>query len=456
MKIIILGAGQVGGSVAAYLAREGNDVALIDRSEERLNALGGLPVRMVSGHAAHPETLVRAGIEDADMILAVTDSDETNMVACQVARALFNTPRRLARVRGADFQMHTGLFAPDAMPVDFIISPERLITRFIGELIALPGVLQSLDFAEGRACLAAVRADHGGPMIGHELGSLKIRLPATNARVVAIFRRDHALVPDGMTKIEAGDEVFFVAARADIVAIVAAFRRPDRAYGRIFIAGGGNIGRRLAEMLEPHHRVKLIEHDARRCRALAETLERTMVLHGDAADESLLREENIERADVFCAVTNDDESNILACLLAKRLGARKVIALVNNPAYVDIIQGGGIDIAVSPGQVTIGALLTHIRRGDVVAVHALRRGAAEAIEAIAHGDTGTSLVVGRRLGALPLPAGTTIGAITRGERLIFPHHDTVVEPEDHIILFLADKLRVPEVERLFQVGLAFL
>ncbi len=456
MRIIILGAGQVGGGIADFLAREGNDITLVDRSAERLADLAGPGIRVLAGHAAHPETLIQAGIEDADMILAVTDSDETNMVACQVARTLFNTPKRLARVRAPDFHGRPGLFGPDGVPVDFIISPEQLVTTFIVDLIDQPGALQSLDFAGGRARLVAARADHGGALIGHELASIRLRLPAIGLRVVAIFRRGRALAPDGRVRIEVGDEVFLVAARADITAVTTLFRRVRRDHGRVFIAGGGNIGKRLAEMLEPRYRVKLIERDGARCRALAETLERTMVLHGDAVDESLCIEENIERANVFCAVTNDDETNILAAMQAKRLGARRVLALVNNPAYVDIIQGGGIDIAVSPSQVTIGALLTHIRRGDVVAAHSLRRGAAEAIEAVAHGDADTSRVVGRRLDELPLPDGTTIGAIARGDRLLFPGHDTRIETGDHVILFLADKRRISEVERLFQVGIGYL
>jgi trk system potassium uptake protein TrkA len=230
----------------------------------------------------------------------------------------------------------------------------------------------------------------------------------------------------------------------------------EKPYRRIIVAGGGNIGKRLARALENDYRVKIIERDLRRSRMVAEALDRTIVLHGDAADEDLLLEENIENTDVFCAVTNDDEANILSSMLAKRLGARKVMALINRPAYVDLVQREAIDIAISPQQATIGTLLTHVRRGDVVQVHSLRKGAAEAIEAVAHGDQASSKVVGRPIEAIKLPKGTSIGAIVRGEEVLIAHHDTVIESEDHVIMFLLDKRRIPEVEKLFQVGVTFL
>ncbi|HEX9626495.1 MAG TPA: Trk system potassium transporter TrkA [Acidiferrobacterales bacterium] len=457
MKIIILGAGQVGSTVAQSLASEANDVTVVDQQPELLKILQErVDIRTVVGHAAHPEVLQEAGIEDADLVLAVTNSDETNMVACQVAHSLFHTPTRLARIRSPDYLTHPELFSPKAVPIDFLISPEQLVTNFIRHLIEHPGVLQILDFAGGRAQLVAVRAYYGGPLVGHELRSLTQRIPKVETRVVAIFRRDRAIVPEGRTVIEADDEVFFLAARRDIPAVAAAFRRSDKPNRKVIIAGGGNIGKRLAELIEGDFQVKVIERDPKRSRYLAESLNRTIVLQGDAADADLLTQENIEDTDIFCAVTNDDEANILSAMLAKRLGARKVVSIINRLSYVDLAQGGAVDIAVSPAQVTIGALLAHVRRGDVVAVHSLRRGAAEAIEVIAHGDRNTSRVVGRRIDELALPEGTIIGALARGDGLVFPHHDTVIEPEDHVILFLADKRHVVDVERLFQVAITFL
>ena len=280
-------------------------------------------------------------------------------------------------------------------------------------------------------------------------------MPRIETRVAAVFRRGEPIQPTGDMVIEADDEVFFVAAAEHISAVMSELRRLDRPYKRVIIAGGGRIGLRLARKLENEYQVKLIDRNRERARTICQVLDKAIVLSGDAADGELLQEENIENTDVFCAVTNDDEANILSSLLAKRLGARKVIALINRAAYVDLVESGSIDIAVSPQQATIGSLLTHVRRGDVVVVHSLRRGAAEAIEAIAHGDRNSSKVVGRTVEELKLPPGTSIGAIVRNNEVIIAHHDTVIEAEDHVILFLTDKKRIGDVEQLFQVGITF-
>ena len=457
MKIIVLGAGQVGSTVAETLSGEANDITIVDQDARRLRALQDhLDVRTVTGSASHPGVLARAGAKDADLILAVTSSDETNMVACQVAYTLFQTPTKIARVRAAEYLEHPALFCPEALPVDVHISPEQLVTDYIQRLIESPGALQVLDFANGRVRLVAVQAYHGGPLVGHALRELPSHMPAIETRVAAIFRRGGAIVPEGSTVIEVDDEVFFVAAAEHIGAVMGELRRRDKAVRRIILAGGGNIGRRLAQALERGYHVKLVEADLARARRLSERLDHTIVLSGDATDEELLREENIDDTDVFCAVTNDDQSNILSAMLAKQMGARKVMALINRGAYVDLVQNGLVDIAISPQQTTISGLLTHVRRGDVAAVHSLRRGAAEAIEAVAHGDRRTSRVVGRSVEEIKLPPGTTIDAIVRGEEVIIAHHDTRIEAGDHVILFLIDKTRIAEVERLFQVGITFL
>jgi trk system potassium uptake protein TrkA len=303
--------------------------------------------------------------------------------------------------------------------------------------------------------LVAVRAVQGGPLVGQELRELKQHMPGVEARVAAIFRRGRPILPQGDTVIEANDEVFFIAARKNIRAITSELRDLDKPVKRVMIAGGGNIGLRLAEATESRYQVKLIDCDPETARRLSEQLDRAIVLLGDAADEELLIEENIENTDVFCALTNDEEANILSAMLAKRLGARKVMSLINRPSYVDLVQSEAIDIAISPQQATIGSLLTHVRRGDVAAVHSLRRGAAEAIEAVAHGDSNTSKVVGQAVDQIKLPPGTTIGAVVRGEQVIIAHHDTVIESDDHVILFVVDKRHIPDVERLFQVGVTF-
>lgn len=457
MKIIILGAGQVGRSVAANLSGEANDITVVDLNPDLLRDLQDhYDLSTVLGHAAHPDVLRRAGAEDAHIILAVTNSDETNMVACQVAYTIFHTPTRIARVRSTGFLEHPELFSPGALPINVCISPEQIVTKYILRLIENPGSLQVLDFADGRVRLVAVRASLGGPLVGHALRDLKDHLPDVDIRVAAIYRQDGALEPSGDTVIQADDEIFFVATPDHIQAMISELQRLERPYKRLIFAGGGNIGTRLAKSTEGNFRVKVIERDLNRCKQIAETLDETLVLHGDASDANLLREENIEDTDIFCAITNDDEDNILSAMLAKRLGARKVMALINSPAYAELMLGSVIDIVISPQQATIGSLLKHVRRGDIVAVHSLRRGAAEAIEAIAHGDAKLSKVVGRSIDKIPLPPGTTIGAIVRGEEVLMAHHDTIIQAEDHIILFLQDKRKVPEVERLFQVPITFL
>ena len=457
MKILILGAGQVGSSLAENLAHEANDITVIDQNEDVLRLLQDrLDLRTVTGHASHPDILRAAGAEDADMLVAVTDSDETNMVACQVAYTVFHTPTKIARIRAIEYLSHTNLFSTAALPIDFLISPEQLITDYIKRLIEHPGALQVLDFADGQVQLVGVKAYYGGPLVGHELRTLRDHMPKIDTRVAAIYRRNRAILPEGHTVIEADDEVFFIAATKDIRAVMSELRRLDKPYKRIMIVGGGNIGKRVAQALESKYQVKVLDHDPARTRMLSNELKKTIVLQGDAADQDLLLEENIEKTDVFCALTNDDEANILSSMLAKRRGARKVMTLINRAAYVDLIESGDIDIAISPQQATIGSLMTHIRRGDVVKVHSLRRGAAEAIEAIAHGDETTSKVVGRKIEELKLPQETTIGAIVRGNEVIIAHHDTIIQSEDHVILFLVNKARVAEVERLFQVGITFI
>ena len=442
--------------MAHNLASEANDITLVDTNPALLLDLQDrLDIRTVVGQASHPEVLSRAGGEDADMIIAVTNSDETNMIACQVAYTLFHTPIKIARVRAVEYLNFPRLFTQDALPIDVLISPEQLVTDYIQRLIQHPGALQVLDFADGRVQLVAVRAVYGGPLVGHELQDLRKHMPGIEARVAAIFRRGSPIIPEGKTVIEADDEVFFIAARKNIRAVMGELRKLDKPVKRIIIAGGGNIGLRLAEAIESRHQVKIIDCNPETTRRLSERLERTIVLLGDAADGELLLEENIENTDIFCALTNDEEANILSAMLAKRLGARKVMSLINRPAYVDLVQSGAIDIALSPQQATIGSLLAHVRRGDVVNVHSLRRGAAEAIEAVAHGDRSNSKVVGRAVAEIKLPPGTTIGAVVRGEEVIIAHHDTVIQTEDHVILFLIDKRYIRDVERLFQVGVTF-
>lgn len=461
MKIVILGAGQVGASIAEHLAGENNDIVVIDHSMGHLRELRDrLDIGVICGHASHPHVLEQADIKDADILIAVTANDEVNMVACQIAYSLYHTPTKIARIRSSAYSINKDkLFQNEHTPVDVIISPERLVSDYVFRLVEHPGALQVLDFADGMIRLVAVKAYHGGPLVGQELRFLRQHIPNVDTRVAAIYRRGKAIMPEGSTIIEVDDEVFFIAARKNIRTVMSELRRLDKPYKRIMIAGGGNIGRRLAHKIESRYAVKILELSPERCKTLSEELKYSIVLQGSASDQDLLLEENIEETDVFLALTNDDEANIMASLLAKRLGARKVMALINNAAYVDLIQGGEIDIAISPHQATVGSLLSHVRSGDMVNVHSLRRGAAEAIEVIAHGDAKSSKVVGRKVEEVDLPEGATIGAIYReGEKdkqVIIAHDDTVIENGDHVIVFLVDKQYTKHVEKLFQVGFSF-
>ena len=451
MKVLILGAGQVGRTAAHHLSREeANEVTVVDINEEVLRDLQDrLDVRTVAGNAAHPSVLEAAGAAEAEIIVALTSSDEVNMMACEVAFTLFRTPTKIARIRAAEYTSRAQLFGADGLSVDVFISPEQLVTDYVERLIHHPGTLQVLDFADGRVRLVGVRARRGGLLVGQRLRELSVHLPKLEVRVVAIYRDGRSVPPEGDALIEDGDEVFFLAARDDIRRVMTELRHGDTAARRIVIAGGGNIGFRLAKTLEKHNQVKLIERDPRRARRVSELLENAIVLHGDAADEELLIEENIDSADVFAALTNSEEANILSAMLAKRLGAAKVMALINRPSYTELVESSAIDIAISPQTITIGSLLAHVRRGDVVRVHALKRGAAEALEAIVHGDERSSRIVGRTVAQIPLPEGASIGAVVRADEVIMAHHDTLVLADDHVILFLADRRHLEAVERLF-------
>ncbi len=456
MKILILGAGQVGSTVAESLVSEANDITVVDADGLKLQQLQDrLDLRTLTGNASHPSVLEQAGIADSDMLLAVTQSDEVNMLACKLAASLYNTPTRIARIRATEFLERPEVFNQDNFCVDFSICPEQILTDYITKLIEFPEALQVLEFSRKRASLVAVKAFEGGPLVGNPLSFLRSHMPQIDTRVAAIFRKDRAIMPTGETVVEEGDEIFFIAATKNIRSVLSEMRRMDKPSKRVMIVGGGNIGRRLAKALERDYQVKLIEYNKKSCAKLAEELTKTLVLNGDGTDEKLMMQEHVEDVDVFCALTNDDENNIMSALLAKQGGARKVIALINRSAYVDLVQGGKIDIALSPAQVTIGSLLAYVRQGDVAAVHSLRRGVAEALELVVHGDRKSSRVVGRRIDEIDLPPGTTIGALVRDEVVIMGHRDVVIEADDHVIVFVIDKAMVKKVEKLFQVNVGF-
>ncbi|MFZ7135078.1 Trk system potassium transporter TrkA [Avibacterium avium] len=458
MKIIILGAGQVGTTLAANLVSEDNDITLVDNEAERLLPLQDKhDLRVVNGVASSPKVLREAGAADADLVVAVTNSDETNMIACQVAYTLFNTPTKIARIRSADYLREKNkLFQPDVIPIDHIISPEKLVTDEIVRLIDYPGALQVSHFANGRISIVVVKAYYGGPLVGYALSALKEHLPHIDCRVVSILRQDKVIRPQGSTIIEAGDEVTFICDTIHIKAIMSELQRLEKPYKRIMIIGGGNIGSGVAKRLEEQCSVKLIERNPERATALAERLSKTLVFCGDASDQSLLFEEHIENIDVFLSLTSDDEANIMSALLAKRLGAKKAMVLIQRMAYINLLQGGTLDIVVSPQQATISALLGHIRKGDVGSVVSLRHGIAEALEIVVHGEAESSNVIGRQVSEIKLPAGAIIGAVLRGDDVMIARKSLVIEEDDHIVVYVSDKKHIPEVEKLFQPSAFFI
>ncbi|AGV11064.1 TPA: Trk system potassium transporter TrkA [Haemophilus influenzae] len=458
MKIIILGAGQVGTTLAENLVSEDNDITLVDNESPQLQTLQEKhDLRVVQGSPSSPKVLRDAGAADADLMVAVTASDEINMVACQMGYTLFNTPTRIARIRNSEYLREKDkLFNNENIPIDHLISPENLVTDEITRLIAYPGALQVAHFANNRISIVVVKAYYGGPLVGYALSAFREHMPHIDCRIMSILRNGKPIRPQGSTIVEAGDEITFICATEHIKAVMGELQRLEKPYKRVMIVGGGNVAFGVAKRLENSCTVKLIERDSNRAQALAEKLPKTLVFNGDASDQNLLFEEHIESVDVFLSLSSDDEANIMSALLAKRLGAKKAMVLIQRIAYINLIQGGTIDIAVSPQQVTISALLGHVRKGDVKNVATLRHGIAEAIEIVAHGNVNTSNIVGRKIGELRLPMGTIIGALLRGNDVIIARRQVIIEEGDHIVIYLSDKKNVPEIEKLFQPSAFFI
>lgn len=463
MNIIILGAGRVGESVAETLASEANDITVVDPDPQRLHALEDrLELRGVPGNGIQPSVLRSAGAADCDLFVACTPLDETNLVACKVAHDVFGIPTTIARLRSPEFAQGNELLGKEGgFAVDKVLCPEESVTRYIHQLIEYPEALQVLRFSQGQAYLVVVRVAAGSFLAGHSIAEFRAARPDVPMRIVAVYRGDQHVQCEASIRVQAGDEVFVLVARQQVRAALRAIGNPDRPVRRVMIAGGGRVGLRLARSLVGKCEVKLIEADRKRCLYLAGELPPDMlVLQGNAADEDLLLDENVGDMDLFIALTNDDEDNILSAMLAKRLGARRVMAIINRQAYAEMMQGSAIDIAISPSHAVIGELLMHVRRGAVAAVHSLRRGAAEALEGVAQGDAKTSQLVGRRIEQIKLPEGASVGAIVRGEgehiQVLMPTHDTVIESGDHVILFLPNKRMVRQAEKLFQVRATFL
>ncbi|WP_367066554.1 Trk system potassium transporter TrkA [Oryzisolibacter sp. LB2S] len=490
MKIIILGAGRVGQAAAASLVSERNDITVIDTDGERLRELESrLDLRGVVGNGIDPAVLAEAGARDTDLLIACAAQDETNLVCAKVAQMQFNVPQCIARVRTNGFEDGSALLSREGFAVDHILCPENSLVRYISKLVEYPGALQVREFAGGRACLISTRARTGAPAVGQEIRLLRQQMPEVAMRIVAIYRRfadepDRFVPCDGTTRIEPGDEVFALAGKERVPQVLAALRirpgQPARQVRRIMMAGGGVVSERLARALaaqQGRFQLKIVERDADRCTELASSLpEEVLVLQGETSDEDLLAEEGIDDVDFFLALSGDDENNIMSCLLAKRMGARRVLALIDRLAYAELMHGTQIDIALTPAQAMLGELLAYTRRGDVQAVHSLRRGVAEALEIVARGDRKSSRVVGRRVEDLPLPPAVHMGLIVRGlpdseapppvegeappappgePEVIIPRSHTVIESNDHVVFFLPHKRLVREVEKLFRVSATF-
>ena len=458
MKILIVGAGRVGTSVAENLVSEHNDITVIDADASRLSDLQErFDLRGVVGDGAQVSTLRRAGADDADMLIACAASDAVNLVTCKLARQVFNVPRRVARVRSSELPGMPELLGDEGFCVDAVISPEGSVTAYLQRLIEFPEALQVVEVANGRVSVITMRVSSTGFMANHKLQDLRVMRPDVNARVVDILRGGRPVSLSGETVLLPGDELLLIADTAHAHQAVHQMHKSEQSVRRIMIAGGGNIGARVARNLaQSGYNVRLIEHNMARCEDLASTLpDNVLVLHGNGTDESLLQREGIEDTDTWLALTSEDEDNIMSSLLAKKMGARRVIALINRQAYGELMQGSHIDIAVSPSQATMSELLCYVRHGDIVAAHRLRGGVAEVLEMVAHGDRKSSRVVGRRISELELPKGARVGAIVRGEEIIISDPNAFVESEDHVIVFVPSKAQVAKVEKLFQVSASF-
>ena len=470
MRILILGAGKVGASVAANLVSESNDITIVDKDKNKINEIQGMyDLQGIVGDATSPSVLADAGAADADMLVAVTANDETNLATTLIAEQLFNIPARIARVRNEELREYPALLSTSGFRATSVIWPEEAVTNSIVQLIHYPEALQVIDFSTADLILISVKTDAGSRMADKEAQYIHVLAPDTKVQIVSISRQKFRVTnvkPD--TVIKPGDEVFFVTLKSDASIIIREFRQKVRRYDRIMIAGGGSLSLQLAKALDSsetasgdNYNIKILEGDPARCQYLSQHLSSSvLVLNGDMTDESLFINEGIANIDVFIAVSGDDEDNFMSCLVAKRLGAHCTIALINRPSYIDLIDTTDIDIAFSPTESVLSDLLRHIRQGDVVSAHTLRRGAAEVMELVAHGTPKNSKVIGKPITKVNFPRGVTIGCIVREadgnqEVLMASENDLTIEDGDHVIIFADSRQQVPEIEKLFAPSVGF-
>lgn len=457
MRIIILGAGRVGASLARNLVKENNDVVLIDSQAEHLEEIKNrLDIQTITGLTTSPSVLLEAGIQHTDLLIAVTDYDDTNMMACYIAQRLFSVPKTIARIKSEDYYSYPKLFHKANIPITLLINPERLITDYIIRLIQYPGVSELLYFSDDKTCLVTIETQTTDWLNGKTIADLQDKLHKINASIVAIFsKKVYVPVVDNYVLLPK-DKILFITKEHTINTLLAGINHHQTPNKRITIAGGGLIGSKLAHSIQEQYKIKLIEKDPITATLLAEKLHNVIVLEGDIADRELLLQENIQDTDVFCAVTNDDEANIMGCLQAKFLGARYAMALVNREGYVDLIEESLIDYALSPHTQMIGNILSKLKRGSMIKVHRLQEEEAEAIELIVEGTARTSAVVGRLVNDIEFPPHCILLGVLRGQTLHINMTKLKLMPKDHVILLLLKKKYIQQLEALFQVNLDFL
>ena len=449
MKIVILGAGKVGGSLARNLSNSDYQVSIVDEDKLKLSALEErLDIMTVEGHAAKPNSIMKAGADEDTIVIAVTSNDEVNIIACQIAKNMFNVKKTICRFKDTSYLEHYKIFGEGI--IDIPICPENEVTSHLKELINNPGADQIEHFAGDKVKLVSVKAKKKGKLVGRELRCIKDDMPNVDAYIPSIYRKGKPFIPEGNTVIKENDEVYFVSSADNIGSIVDEFRDHEDAYSRIMIVGGGRVGFSLARDLEKTYKVKLIESNINKCNLLSKELEKTIVLNGSATDEELLKSENISNIDIFCALTDDDETNVMSSLLAKKMGAKKTMIILNNPSYLGLVPGF-IDIYIAPYRLTVSSVLQDLREGDVAQDVMLKMDAgAEAIEGIVHANEFTSKLFDKPIKDIPLPEGACIAAIVRHGEVIMPSSSVELCLNDHLIIFLADKKAVSEVEKLFK------
>ena len=449
MKIVILGAGRIGGSLARNLSNSNYEVCIVDENKNKLSDLEDkLDIMTVEGHASQLSTLKKSGLDEETIIIAVTSNDEVNIVACQIAKKVFNVKKTICRFKDNSYFEQLGIFGDGV--IDIPISPEDEITSYLNELIDHPGAGQIETFSNGKVKLVSVKAKKKGKLVGRELKGIKNDMPDVDAFIAAIYRKGHPFIPSGDTVIKENDEIYFISSESDIGSIVDEFRDHEEQYSRIMIVGGGKVGFSLAKHLEKSYNVKLIDSNTERCMTLSKELDKTIVLNGSATDETLLKRENISNIDIFCALTDDDETNVMSSLLAKKMGAKKTMIILNNPSYLGLVPGF-IDIYIAPYRLTVSSVLQDLRESDVAQDVILKvNTGAEAIEGIVHANEFTSPLFGKPIKDIPLPEGSAIAAIIRHGELIMPSSTVELTLNDHLVIFLSDKNKVGEVEVLFK------